>query len=251
MARIRSIHPSFFTDEACVSCSPLARLLYVGLWCDADDQGVFEWRPLQLKMRLLPGDLADAVALLAELKEAGLILDFQHDGKPFGLVAGFRRFQRPKKPNKVHFLPPEYRTYVGLDGPGSVPAAGEGGPGDPPTPTEAGPVPHQSPTEGEKPPQMEDGGWREGERRGGDSARKRGARLPEDWQPSEVDRAFAAGKGFKALEIEHMALRFRNHWVAKSGRDACKLDWPRTWQNWVLSDLERRPAQGPVRAKVW
>ena len=67
MARIRSVHPSLFTDEAWVSCSPLARLLYIGLWTDADDQGLFEWKPLQIKMRLLPGDSADVAAMRAAL----------------------------------------------------------------------------------------------------------------------------------------------------------------------------------------
>lgn len=147
MARIRSVHPSFFTDEAVVSCSALARLLYIGLWTDADDQGVFEWKPLQIKMRLLPGDNADAGALLAELLEAGLIRREDVVGKPFGFVRDFRRFQRPKKPNQTHLLPAELRTYVGLGcDDGEAPADQD----------EA--VPHQFPTKGEKSPQMEDGG---------------------------------------------------------------------------------------------
>ena len=32
MARIRSIHPGIWTDEAFVELSALARLLYIGLW---------------------------------------------------------------------------------------------------------------------------------------------------------------------------------------------------------------------------
>lgn len=151
MARIRSIHPSFFTDEACVSCSPLARLLYIGLWTDADDQGLFEWKALQIKMRLLPGDNADANDLLAELTGAGLIAEFSSGGKRFGAIRDFRSYQRPKKPNSVHVLPPEWRTYVGLDGAISEPEAAS-------TPPASEPVPHQFPTEGEKSPQMEDGG---------------------------------------------------------------------------------------------
>src|SRR4051794_19179480 len=38
-ARIRSIHPRLFTDEAFVSCLPLARLLLLGIWTEADDHG--------------------------------------------------------------------------------------------------------------------------------------------------------------------------------------------------------------------
>ena len=151
MARIRSIHPSFFTDEAVVSCSPLARLLYVGLWTDADDQGLFEWRPLQIKMRLLPGDSADASELLGELVAAGLIAEFSTGEKRFGAIRDFRTYQRPKKPNAVHVLPPEWRTYVGLGE-----AISELATASPLNSSE--PVPHQFPTRGENPPQMEDGG---------------------------------------------------------------------------------------------
>ncbi|OSJ19761.1 hypothetical protein BST63_01165 [Bradyrhizobium canariense] len=63
-ARIRSIHPRLFTDEAFVSCLPLARLLLLGIWTEADDHGVFEWKPRTLKMRLLAGDQAEVADLL-------------------------------------------------------------------------------------------------------------------------------------------------------------------------------------------
>jgi hypothetical protein len=39
-------------------------------------------------------------------------------------------------------------------------------------------------------------------------------------------------------------LRFENYWIAKTGKDATKRDWERTWQNWLLKDqedAERRP----------
>lgn len=114
MARIRSVHPSLFTDEAWVSCGPLARILYIGLWTDADDQGLFEWKPLQIKMRLLPGDAGDVPAMLAELEGVGLIRGYETGGKRFGAIADFRKFQRPQKPNAIHPLPENIAEYVGL-----------------------------------------------------------------------------------------------------------------------------------------
>lgn len=149
MARIRSVHPGLFTDEAWVSCSPLARLLIIGLWTDADDQGVFEWKPLQIKMRLLPGDMAEAAPLLSELERAGLVRRFETAGKVFGAIRNFRRFQRPKKPNSIHPITDAIRIYVALDAAGSEPDDDE---------PEA--VPHQFPTSGEIVPQMEDVGGR-------------------------------------------------------------------------------------------
>lgn len=153
MARIRSVHPSLFTDEAWVSCSPLARILYIGLWTDADDQGLFEWKPLQLKMRLLPGDGVDAPSLLAELQENDLIKRYEVDGKAYGAIRNFRKFQRPKKPNAIHPITEIIADYVALDAPDEAVK-------DDKSETSSEPVPHQFPTSSEIPPQMEDGGWR-------------------------------------------------------------------------------------------
>jgi hypothetical protein len=123
MARIRSVHPGLFSDEAFVSCSHTARLMLIGIWTDADDKGIFPWKPLSLKMRLFPADslaFEEIEALLAELLEANIIKRFDADGKTYGAVRNFRKFQRPKKPNDVHPLPQELIPYVGLNAGGSV-----------------------------------------------------------------------------------------------------------------------------------
>ena len=39
MARIRTVKPDIWTDEKFVELSPLARLLFIGLWNFADDEG--------------------------------------------------------------------------------------------------------------------------------------------------------------------------------------------------------------------
>lgn len=162
MARIRSVHPALFTDEAWVSCTPFARILIVGLWTDADDQGVFEWKPVSLKMRLLPNDAVDLVALLDELASANIIRAFDEGGRRYGAIKNFQRFQRPKKPNAVHPLPALLKDYVlppskggGTGGEGE---AGEPGPVPPVPPTGGEPVGNSPGTGGEKPPRMEDGG---------------------------------------------------------------------------------------------
>lgn len=139
MARIRSIHPGFWTDERVVSVSPLARLLFMGIWNECDDQGSFEWSPLKLKMRILPADNADAGELLEELKAAGCIIDYDIDGRKLGAVRNFTTFQRPKKPNSVYPQTPEVRNYTGV---------------------KDDQVPNQLPTSGENAPQMEEGGGR-------------------------------------------------------------------------------------------
>jgi hypothetical protein len=73
MARIRTIKPEFFTSEDIVELSPLARLLYVGLWCEADREGRMVWKPKTFKIRYLPADDCDIVTLCAELVDSRLV----------------------------------------------------------------------------------------------------------------------------------------------------------------------------------
>ena len=102
MARIRSIHPGQWTDEAFVAVSPLARLLALGLRNEADDEGVFPWKPLTLKMRLLPADNADVADLLAELEAANIVRKYEVGGSHYGAIRNFYLFQRPKFPKITH-----------------------------------------------------------------------------------------------------------------------------------------------------
>lgn len=114
MARIRSIHPGQWTDEQFVSVSFAARLLALGLRNEADDNGVFEWKPITIKMRLFAADNVNVADLLDELSASDIVQRFDEGGKSFGAIRNFRRWQRPEKPNSVHPLPERLRKYVGL-----------------------------------------------------------------------------------------------------------------------------------------
>lgn len=114
MSRIRSIHPGLFTDEAFVSLSPIARVFAMGLWTECDDDGIFEWSPLKLKMRILPADNADAATLLTELADNNLVEQYEVSGKKYGAVRNFCLFQRPQKPKAIHPKTDEIVDYVGI-----------------------------------------------------------------------------------------------------------------------------------------
>lgn len=114
MARIRSLHPSQWTDEKFVSCTPLARLLALGLRNEADDQGIFEWKPLVMRMRLFPADAVEIEALLQELVDNDQIRSFQDSGKPYGAIRNFLKYQRPKAAKAVYPLPDALKSYVGI-----------------------------------------------------------------------------------------------------------------------------------------
>jgi hypothetical protein len=69
---------------------------------------------------------------------------------------------------------------------------------------------------------------------------KRGTRLPDDFLVPDdwIDWAVAKRKWSRADAIDE-AERFCRYWQAKAGRDGVKLDWCKTWQNWVANS--RRP----------
>jgi hypothetical protein len=145
VSRIRSVHPGFFKDERLVECSAFARLLFIGLGVEADDKGIFEWKPVTLKMTIFPGDNLDVSVLLAELASADAIRMYEVAGRKYGAIRNFRKFQKPKTPNDVHPMPPEIGNYVALS------AATSETDGDQPPPF---------PQKVENTFQMEDGGGR-------------------------------------------------------------------------------------------
>lgn len=74
MARIRTIKPDFFTSEDIVSLTAFARLLYIGLWCEADREGRFAWKPGTFKIRYLPADNCNIAKLCQELVDRGVVV---------------------------------------------------------------------------------------------------------------------------------------------------------------------------------
>lgn len=62
----------------------------------------------------------------------------------------------------------------------------------------------------------------------------RGTRLPEHWSPTEGNIQYALDKGLDLNRIGIEAEKFRNYWTSKPGRGATKLNWCRTWENWIL-----------------
>lgn len=114
MARIRSVHPGLFTDEAFVTLSDAAQIFLIGLWTEADDKGIFEWKLSTLRMRLRPTKNGDVGRLLAELSAINIVKQYEIDGHKYGAIRNFRKFQRPKSPNSIHPITPEFRNYVGL-----------------------------------------------------------------------------------------------------------------------------------------
>lgn len=112
MARIRTIKPEFFTSEDIVQLSPLARLLYIALWCEADREGRLKWKPRTLKMKYLPAESCDVMPLCDELVSSNLVVPYTVGDDPYAVLPSFKKHQAinvreskssiPAPPSDVH-----------------------------------------------------------------------------------------------------------------------------------------------------
>lgn len=121
MAYIRTIKASFFTSDDIVSLTPLARLLYIALWTEADREGRFTWRPGNFKLRFLPGDQCVIDMLCAELVEAGLVIIYEVDGKTYAEIPTFTRHQVINNRERESTLPARVMDGAGTRSDGSAP----------------------------------------------------------------------------------------------------------------------------------
>lgn len=103
--RARNLKPAFFKNEALADCSPLARLLFAGLWCLADREGRLEDRPKRIRAELMPYDDGSVDAMLQELHEAGFILRYEVNGGRFIQVVNFTKHQNPHCKEQASTIP--------------------------------------------------------------------------------------------------------------------------------------------------
>jgi hypothetical protein len=75
--------------------------------------------------------------------------------------------------------------------------------------------------------------------------RKRGTRITEAFEVTPEMVSWAA-KEASLVDGKRATEKFINHFMAKSGRDATKVDWVRTWKNWLMTDQERAE-RSPVK----
>jgi hypothetical protein len=104
MARIRSIKPEFWSSEQIMDLSPMARLLFIGLWNFCDDGGNHPASAKTLKAEVFPSDditSASVQLLVDELSSNSLITLYFSGGKEFWHVNGWKH-QKIDKPTYKH-----------------------------------------------------------------------------------------------------------------------------------------------------
>lgn len=109
MARTRSIKPGFFDNELLGCLPPLTRILFIGLWCQADREGRLEDRPRKLKKTILGYDdvNADEVdGMLTALEKNGFIIRYRANDNSYIQVVNFVKHQNPHMKEKASEIPP-------------------------------------------------------------------------------------------------------------------------------------------------
>jgi hypothetical protein len=108
MARIRSIKPDFWTDEKIVELSAFARLLFIGLWNFADDDGRMVYSPKKIKMQVFPADNLDISELFEEIRRESLISVYVVDGVEYLQIKNFALHQKiDKRTTSKYPTPPK------------------------------------------------------------------------------------------------------------------------------------------------
>jgi hypothetical protein len=104
------VKPQFFTHyelyEAEQQSGLPLRLAYEGLWCVADREGRFEWKPPVLKLDILPYDTLDFGSILTALEKAGFVRGYTVDGRKYGVIPTFSRHQNPHVHERASVIPP-------------------------------------------------------------------------------------------------------------------------------------------------
>jgi hypothetical protein len=221
LARIRTIKPDFFTSEDIVSLSPMARLLYIALWCESDREGRMSWKPATFKLRYFPGDRVNITGLCGELTRKGLVVLY---GEEFAYIPTFLNHQHvnPREAPSSYPIPDASVTRAHASNLDMHAQGGREGKGK----------------EGKGKEGVEDA-----------SPRVRGSRLSSGWKPSELLEAWAC-KERPDLNIQQTVEKFKDFWTSAPGSRGVKLDWEATFRNWVRAERPGRRDVTPDYSQV-
>lgn len=229
MPKMRGIKPEIWTDEKFVELSPHARLLFVGMWHYACDNGHLEDRPKQLKMRVLPVDAVDPVELVDEMVTLGMVIR-SDDGLT---IPKLREHQR---------LDNRYFTWCDRCSLDEIPEPARSKHPD----AQRG---HDGRTTGTRSanaePRVKEGRKEgEGDGEGASAGARRASQLPHDFKPSEGNIQLAISEG---VDLDRELPKFCDHHAAKG---STFKDWNRALNTWIRNAVDygpRRPATQPGR----
>lgn len=234
--RARNVKPGFFQNEQLAELPIAARLLFAGLWCMADREGRLEDRPLRIKMHIFPADMIDVEPLIAGLVSQKLIVRYEAEGKRCIWIPEFLKHQRPHHKEAESVLP---AFHMEPKTPTKVRASTDLGTCQPALNPDSL-IPDSSPSES-RALTRPDALVAEAETPPAESRKDRATRIPADFALTDERRAVAVAE---RVDPERTFAKFCNHWRAKGGQAARKVDWEATWRNWCMEDADRSRRSG-------
>ncbi len=233
MARIRSIKPEYWMDRKLARLlSRDQRMLYVGLWNQADEHARTLGDPRVVQGQVFPyeDDLTvdDVDRMLEALAKAGVVVRYTVDEDPYLFLPKLHLHQRlePDKAKSRHPAP---------DDPAAVLVASETGDD----------LPGKSAQNPRENGLLYVTGSMEHVGRGADRAQ----RLPDDFAPTAELRQWAS-ENTPDVNVNDQTTRFVDYWRGVGGQRGRKLDWPGTWRNWLRKAQDDLPRTRPVDQSV-
>ncbi|MFN7611226.1 MAG: hypothetical protein ACK5QX_09890 [bacterium] len=212
--RARNIKPGFFSNDLLPECEPLARLLFIGLWCMADKAGRLEDRPKKIKIDVLPCDDCDIESMLRQLEKHRFIVRYAMEDARYIQVVNFEKHQNPHCKEKASTIP--------------APCAHRAGTVHPPDTPDTGPADSLIPDMRIPEPSLtSDSRKRMRKRPAVELAHLCITNLPREWAEWAHHEM-----GWNAATIHDIWINFRDYWLSRNGKAAQKSDWAATWRNW-------------------
>ena len=97
MARIRTIKPEFWEDEKLAKLPVYARLLFIGTWNFADDNGVLLANPILMKSHIFPYEdigISTISEWIDMLVQNGMLIRTTYNGKDYLVIRKFLIHQK-------------------------------------------------------------------------------------------------------------------------------------------------------------
>ena len=109
MARKRMISPEIWDSENFSKLSILAKLVFIGMFSNADDEGRGKAKAAFLKSKLFPYDesmrVADVESALDEVAENMSVTMYSHDGNEYYSFDNWKKWQKVDKPSPSNIIP--------------------------------------------------------------------------------------------------------------------------------------------------
>lgn len=233
--RCRNIKYAFFVHDVLPKCEPLARLLFIGLWCMADRAGRLEERIHKIRLQLMPCDECDIESLLGQLEQHGFIIRYVADGLKCIQVVNFLKHQHPhfKEPPSRFAPPPGYvdekpKTAKSQATPGHTRGKTEASPRHPPDTPDTHPADTLIPDILNAESSLSsDSGKKSRKRPAVELAHLSITTLPHEWAEWAHHEM-----GWNHDTIYDIWIAFRDYWLSRKGKAAQKSDWAAAWRNW-------------------